>query len=499
MSETAELLLHITITVALVVGLIVFAKINPVISLVIGALYLGLAAGLGAEATTTAVAEGFGNLMAEVGLIIGFGVMLGALLSAMGTLHRIVEAMLRLFGAKRSPYVLGLSSGIIFPAIYFDVALVIMAPMARSIALRTGLSIAPLAGALAIGLEVALLMVPPGAAALAIAATLDIPLGTMLLYGVPFGTVVIIISVFLHTLLMRVTWNHEKDDDPLTDPEHTGEIAGFGGPPQAAAVEAKPAVGHDPRAAELAGGGTVTAVLEEPARDTGLTHEPQLGLDADRQSRQLPLLVALLPLVIPVLLIIARTTTDAAGADVAVLAFLGNPIVALLIGLLIGIVLAIPSMGQDGVEDVIVKGASTSGVILLFTGVAGSLGQVITETGVGDLVADLFSASSAAPLVLAWVVAALLRLAQGSGSVAAITAAALLAPVVDDLGISAVLVWLAAASGAAFGGQVTDNTFWIFKTMLGLTVRGAFQVYTVAQGLLSFVGLAGVLVLSTVV
>jgi H+/gluconate symporter-like permease len=162
MSETAELLLHITITVALVVGLIVFAKINPVISLVIGALYLGLAAGLGAEATTTAVAEGFGNLMAEVGLIIGFGVMLGALLSAMGTLHRIVEAMLRLFGAKRSPYVLGLSSGIIFPAIYFDVALVIMAPMARSIALRTGLSIAPLAGALAIGLEVALLMVPPG-------------------------------------------------------------------------------------------------------------------------------------------------------------------------------------------------------------------------------------------------------------------------------------------------------------------------------------------------
>jgi H+/gluconate symporter-like permease len=110
-------------------------------------------------------------------------------------------------------------------------------------------------------------------------------------------------------------------------------------------------------------------------------------------------------------------------------------------------------------------------------------------------VAGLFSANAAYPLVLAWLVAALLRLAQGSGSVAAITAASLLAPVVGSLGLNPVLIWLAAASGAAFGGHVTDNTFWIFKTLLGLSVRGAFQVYTVAQAVLSFVGLGAVLVL----
>jgi gluconate:H+ symporter, GntP family len=184
---------------------------------------------------------------------------------------------------------------------------------------------------------------------------------------------------------------------------------------------------------------------------------------------------------------------------VAVLGFLGHPVVALLIGLLVGIGLAVPSLGREGVEEVIVRGAATSGVILLFTGVAGSLGQVIAETGVGDLVADLFGATAAAPLVLAWLVAALLRLAQGSGSVAAITAAALLAPIVGDIGIRPELIWLAAASGAALGGHVTDNTFWIFKTLLGLSVRGAFQVYTVAQGVLSFVGLAAVLLLSVFV
>lgn len=492
MAGTTALLIHTAITVAIVVGLIVFAKINPVISLVIGALYLGLAAGLGVEGTTTAVVEGFGNLMAEVGLIIGFGVMLGALLSAMGTLHRIVEGMLRLFGANRSPHVLGLSSGIIFPAIYFDVALVIMAPMARSIALRTGLNIAPLAGALAIGLEVGLLMVPPGAAALAIAASLGIPLGTMLLWGIPFGIVVIVVSIILHTLLMRFTWNHEKDDDPLTDPEHTGEIAGFGGPPGAAPSGEQAAIAHDPRATQLERGDDVGQTDVALVRD--ITHVDDV--DDDRTRGRMPLIVALLPLLVPVLLIVAQTIASVTGAEVAVLEFLGNPVVALLIGLLIGFVLAVPSLGRLGVEEVIVRSAATSGVILLFTGVAGSLGQVITETGVGDLVAGLFSAGAAFPLVLAWLVAALLRLAQGSGSVAAITAAALLAPVVGDLGISAVLIWLAAAAGAAFGGHVTDNTFWMFKTLLGLSVRGTFQVYTVAQSLLAFVGLGAVLVLS---
>ena len=493
MDGTTVLLIHTALTVAIVVGLIVFARINPVISLVIGALYLGLAAGLGVEATTTAVAEGFGNLMAEVGLIIGFGVMLGALLSAMGTLHRIVEGMLRLFGANRSPHVLGLSSGIIFPAIYFDVALVIMAPMARSIALRTGLNIAPLAGALAIGLEVGLLMVPPGAAALAIAASLGIPLGTMLLWGVPFSIVVIVVSIILHTLLMRFTWNHEKDDDPLTDPEHTGEIAGFGGPPGAAPSGEQAAIAHDPRATQLESGGAATAVARDPQLDTGD------DVADDRTRGRMPLIVAILPLLVPVLLIVAQTIASVTGAEVAVLELLGNPVVALLIGLLIGFVLAVPSLGREGVEEVIVRSAGTSGVILLFTGVAGSLGQVIAQTGVGDLVAGLFSAGAAFPLVLAWLVAALLRLAQGSGSVAAITAAALLAPVVGDLGLSAVLIWLAAASGAAFGGHVTDNTFWMFKTLLGLSVRGTFQVYTVAQSLLAFVGLGTVLVLSVFV
>lgn len=437
----SPVLLHTGIAVAGIVVLIVAARLNPVIVLVLGSLYLGLSTGLGFEQTAKAVTEGFGDLMGEVGLIIGFGVLLGSLLSATGALQRIVDLFLRAFGGNRSPYALGLAAGVVFPAIYFDVALVMLAPIARSVAARTGVSVARVGGALAIGLEVGLLMVLPGAGVLAVSGSLGVGLGTMLAAGLVVGVLSIVVAVLLHGLLMRRTWNPDKD-----------EAAGEDG------VE-----------------GISVAAAESP-------------------RRHLPLVVLLLPVLVPLALIVAGTATETAGAKLPWLAFLADPVIALLIGLVLGCLITIWTLSRDAVERALNKGAATSGTILLFTGVAGSLGEVISRTGVGDVVSGLFHAGSGAPLVLAWLVAALLRLAQGSGSVAAITAATLLAPVVGGIGAAPVLVALAAAAGASFGGHVSDNTFWMFRTMLGLSTRGAFQVYTVAQSIMSVVALALVLV-----
>lgn len=445
MSDTL-ILLHTGLAVVGIVLLIVLARINPVIILVLGSLYLGLATGLGFEDTTTAVARGFGDLMAEVGLIIGFGVLLGSLLSTTGTLQRIVELFLRVCGPKKSPYVLGLTSGIVFPAIYFDVALVMLAPIAKSVAARTGVGIAVLAGSLAIGLEVGLLMVLPGAAALAGAGALDVPLGTMLLFGIPVGIVSIVVGIYLHSALVRRTWNPTRDEVTLN-----GGVDGM-----------------------------TVAGAEEP-------------------RRRLPLLVALLPVLIPLALIVSGTFAGTAGIRGGPIAFLADPIVALLIGLLLACVVTVYMLSRDALERSLSKGAATSGTILLFTGVAGSLGEVISRTGIGDIISGLFETSTLSPLLLAWIVAALLRLAQGSGSVAAITASTLLAPVVGGLDTSAVLVLLAAAAGASFGGHVSDNTFWMFRTLLGLSTRGTFQVYTLAQSVMSVVALVVVLGLSVVV
>lgn len=465
---SAAILVHLAIAIAGIVALIVVAKINPVISLVVGALYLGVAGGLGPTGTVGAATVGFGNLMAEVGLIIGFGVMIGAILSANGTMKRVVDGLLKLGGPRVSSYVLGISAGIIFPAIYFDVALVIMAPIAKAIAQRTGRNVAPLAGALAIGLEVGLLMVVPGAAALAMAASLGIDMGTMLAWGVPFGLVLVVASVAVHTWITDHTWNPDRDEEPTAGYTHLASPAG-GSEAPATVASNDPGSDHE----------TVAVRLE----DTEVLQE-------ERQPES-PVVVAMLPIIVPILLIVIATLFRLlTGTVPGAVEFLGDPVVALLTGLLIGIIETIPQVTRDGVDEIITKGSQTSGSILLFTGVAGSLGQVITEVGIGDMLAALFQANAGIPVLLAWLVAALLRIAQGSGSVAAMTGAGILAPVVGSIGMPPMLILLAAASGAAFGGNVTDNTFWIFKQMLGLTTRGAFQVYTVAQSIMAVVGLA---------
>ncbi|GAA2351923.1 SLC13 family permease [Saccharopolyspora halophila] len=456
----ALLLTHLGITVIGIVLMIVALRINPVISLVVGALYLGVAGGMGFADSVSAVTDGFGSLMAEVGLIIGFGVMIGTTLSATGTLQRVVDRFLALAGPKRSPYVLGLTSGIVFPAIYFDVALVILAPIAGAIAKRTGRSLATLAGALAIGLEVGLLIVVPGVAAVTIAGPLGVPLGTVLLWGVPLGIVFILGSIFLHDRLMRLIFNPDTDREP----------------------------DFDDSLFAVAEADTTTTRSDGP----GTARSPAV------KTRQQPLLVAMLPVLVPIVLIVINTIGEVTGNSIAVLAFLGSPVVALIIGLLIGIVLAVPVVGRDGIDDLITKGAQTSGSILLFTGVAGSLGEVINKVGISDMLGSAFSANASIPVLLAWIVAAVLRLAQGSASVAAITAATLLAPIVGTISTPAILILLAAGTGAAFGGHVTDNTFWIFKQMLGFTVKGTFKIYTLAQSTFAVVGLGVCLLLGLV-
>lgn len=468
----AMLLVHLGITIVGVILMIVWGRINPVVSLVVGALYLGLAGGMTADDAVTAVNTGFGDLMMEVGLIIGFGVMIGTTLSATGTMQRVVDGLLKLVGEKRAPYVLGLSSGIVFPSIYFDVALVILAPIAGGIAKRTGRSIATLAGALAIGLEVGLLVVVPGVAAVAVAGPLGVPIGDLLLWGIPLGIVFIIASIWLHSMLMNRIFDPATDREPDFDDSIFGESGGEE---------------HALRPEDHAG---------NPTSDGTAPERQAPAATATRPVRQLPLVVAMLPVIVPVLLILADTITRAAGAELAVLTLLGSPVVALLVGLLFGIVLSVPAVTRNGIDELLTRGAQTAGSILLFTGVAGSLGAVISAVGVSDMLAGLFAANAAIPVLLAWVVAAVLRVAQGSASVAAITAGSLLAPVVGTIGVPPILILLAAGTGAAFGAHVTDNTFWIFKQMLGFTVKGTFKIYTLAQSTFAVLGLAVCMVLN---
>jgi H+/gluconate symporter-like permease len=454
--------LHTAIAIVLAVGLIIAVRVDPVISLIIASLYLGLAAGVGFADTVTAITTGFGSIMADVGLLIGFGVLIGALLHSMGTFTKLVHALLSLVGPGRLPYALAGALSTIFPSIYVDVQVVLAAPLARSSAPHIGRRGLPLlAGAIGTGIFSGYVFVIPGLAAVSIAGLLDIPLGTWLVYGVVLGPLTALVTTFLFSLLLRTRyWNPEHDEER-------------------GAADAR----------ELAS----TEAADERARVAA----------ADAGERGLPLAVLLLPILVPLLLIAFGAFADLGDFSSPAIAFLGDANIALFIGLVGAYVLSRTTAGRESTDGALSSGFSTTGEILLITGIGGSLGQVITATGLDKTLADLFSADAGAPVIvsvlLAWFIAALLHLAIGSVSVAAITAAGIIAPVVASTGVAPIAIGLAIASGSMFALQVNSNFFWMFSSLLNLTTQGALKTMTVVTSMASLISLPAVVAIALVV
>lgn len=444
--------LHTAIAIVLAIGLIIVVKVDPVISLVIASLYLGLASGVGFADTVEAITTGFGSIMADVGLLIGFGVAIGALLHSLGAFRKLVHLLLRAVGPRRLPYALTAALSTIFPSIYVDVQVVLAAPLARTSAPHVGRNgLALLSGAIGTGIFAGYVFVIPGLAAVSIASLLDVKLGEYLLYGTLFGPITAILTTAIFALLLRTRyWNPATDEEP-------------------------------------------------EARDEAQVEDEAAPEEADSG---LPLGVLLLPILVPLLLIAFGAVADVAGFSTPLIAFLGNAAVALFIGLLGAYTLSRWRSGRETTDEALSGGFKTTGEILLITGIGGSLGEVISATGMDQTLANLFSADAGAPVVitilLAWFIAALLHLAIGSVSVAAIAAAGIIGPVVGSTGVAPVAIGLAIASGAMFALQVNSNFFWMFKSLLNLTTQGALKTMTMVTSIASLVSLPPVIVLALV-
>ena len=463
---------HAAIAILAVVLLIIALRVDPVISLVIGSLYLGLAAGLGFEKTLTTIVDGFGSIMAEVGLLIGFGVLIGSLLFSMEALQRLVRVLLRVLGAKRLPYALSAALSTIFPSIYVDVQLVLAAPLARSAAPQLGRNgLGLMGGALTAGILVGYVFVVPGLGTVSIAGLLDVPLGTMLIYGLLIGPITAVVTTFIFSRLLKLGfWNPDKD-------EHASESL----------LEAEAlAGGRNDTTGGAASGGAGDSV------------------DDAADDRKLPsLFVSLLPVLVPLVLIAFGAIADTAGFSNELIAFLGNPVFALFVGLVGAVILARLSIGADRAEQALSKGFDTTGQILLVTGVGGSLGAVIAATDLDQMLGDLFSAESGTPVIvsilLAWLIAAVLHAAIGSISVGAIAAAGIIGPIVGELDVPAAIIGLAIGAGALFALHVNSNFFWMFQTLVGVSTRGTLKALTFVTSLASVVALPLIVLLSLIV
>lgn len=442
--------LHTVVAIALVIALIIWLRVDPVISLVLGCLYLGLASGVGFAGTLKAITDGFGDIMGKVGLLIGFGVVIGSLLHATGTFKRMVQALVSAVGARRLPYAMAGAMSTIFPSIYVDVQVVLSAPVARSAApmlVRNGLPL--LAGAIGTGIFSGYVFVVPGLAVILIAGQMNVSLGTWLLGGLCIGLVTALATTLLFATLLRSSYWKPATDEEVNE-----------------------------------------AMLETEASD----------VQAPDEQHGPGLWLACAPIIVPLLMIAFGAFAKLAGISNDFIAFIGNANLALFVGLLGAYVLSRRLIGQERSKEALTDGFKTSGEILLITGVGGSLGAIITASGMGGELSKLFSADAGGTallsILLAWFVAAVLHVAIGSVSVAALTAAGIIAPVASQLAASPVVVGFAIASGALFAVQVNSNFFWMFKGLLGLSTKGALKTLTMVTCIASVVSLPLVMLAS---
>jgi gluconate:H+ symporter, GntP family len=477
------IVLHAAVAVAAIILLILVPKVNPVFALMIGSLYLGITANLGLVGTLETIVLGFGEMMTDVGLLVAFGVLLGGLLNSLGALQGTIDKLMSLLGPKRLPYGFGLVLSTIFPSIFTDTQVVLGAPIVRASAKRMGPNgLALMSGTLGASAFVANFIVLPGLGTLLIAGLLGSSIGTVLVYGFIVGPVSVVVTVAVWSwLLKRGFWNPARDESVEDAEELDGGVSSTGGSTTSGS-----------RDDEGLGG----------LRTSGLRTNV---MTAERKTvRTLPpLYVSVLPIVIPLVLMVSAATASAAGYELSLLSFVGHPVFALFLGVCGAYLLSRRTFGKQQVEETISKGFHSMGSILVITGVGGSFGAIIAASTLGDTLVEFFSIDSAMPVLLVvlftWVVSAVLHLSTGSTGVAAITAAGILAPVAATLDMPVELIGIAIGSGVLFAVHVNANIFWLFKSLLGLTTRGALKSYTLVTSLVSVVSLVFVLLLGLVV
>lgn len=444
---SAPWLIAVFVAVFVVIAVtIVRFRLNPVLVLLLGAIALGLATGVSFEDVTAGLSSGFGALMAEVGLLITLGVIMGFLMSAYGAVQRIVDGIVSILGRRGSPYAFSVTLATVTPAIYFDVLLVLVAPIARRVADRSDRPAAFLAGPVALGLAAGNALVVPGAAMLAYVGALSLSPSEMLLPGFAVAVPAVVATTYLYGRLVawRGFWDSDLDEDPA-------------------------------------------AVSDEPIEDP------------DPKTPRPGLLSALSPVLTVLILILVEIIGSRGGVESAFLEFVGSPVIAMLAGVLVALAQVTARQDIHAQAQAVDKALETVGTILAVTAVAGSLSVIVAETGMQEVLADLFAIGSALPLLLVWVVAAVLRAAIGGQTVAGLTAIGIVAPLVADLDLSPALVVLAAGAGGCFAGQFTDNAFWMLRSLFGLSTRGTLKTYTLAQSMLSVITLLFVLAADLVV
>jgi gluconate:H+ symporter, GntP family len=479
----ARLIIAAVAGVAVIIAMITWLKIHPFLALTVGSIGVGIGAGLGLNKSGVSFSNGVGSTVASVGLLVALGAMFGKLLADSGGADQIVDTIVTRSSARALPWTMALVGALIGLPMFFEIGLVLLIPVIILVARRSGLPLFRIAIPTLAGLSVMHGLVPPHPGPLVAVAALKANLGLTLALGVlvAIPTVIIAGPIFSRFAAKWV-------DVPVPSLFITDEAEG-------AAAEG--------RASGVATGGRGEAAVQTLPR-TGVATAAG-ATDAVRPRPSFA--VALASILLPVILMLGKAVADVVAPDSksnvkTLLDFIGTPLIALTIAVIFGII-ALGRGGQmskDAVSATLEKSLPPIAGILLIVAAGGGFKQVLIDTGIGNVIAKAIEGSSLSVLLLAWIVAVLIRVATGSATVATVTAAGILAPVATHLTSTHIsLMVLAIGSGSLFLSHVNDAGFWLVKEYMGTSVLQNFKTWTVMECIISVCGLGGVLALSTVI
>lgn len=445
-------LLIVAAGIGVLLFLITKMELNTFISLIITAFLIALALGMPLDKIVESIEGGMGDTLGSIALIFGFGAILGRLVADAGGAQRIAVTLIDQFGQKNIQWAVVISSFIIGIALFFEVGLVLLVPIVYQIAKQSKVSILYLGIPMATALSVTHGFLPPHPGPTVIAQQYDANIGMVLIYGTILAIPAVIIAGPLFTKMIR-----------RINPESF----------------------HKTRAGDF---DSIHTTKTFKLEDT-----PGFGISV---------FTSLLPVILMAVTTIVDLIQDLGNVPdnllFNIIHLIGEPTTALLISVL----LAVYTMGvkRNIPMKQVMQSAEESiraiGMMLLIIGGGGVLKQVLIDGGVGDSVSALFTGSQISPLLLAWLIAAILRIALGSATVAALTTAGLVIPMMQGTSVDPALMVLATGAGSLIASHVNDAGFWMFKEFFGLSLKETFLTWTLLETIISVVGLAGVLILN---
>ncbi|MGQ9445660.1 GntT/GntP/DsdX family permease [[Pasteurella] aerogenes] len=420
-------IIGLLIAVFVLVFLVLRTRVHAFIAMLIASAIAGLIGGMSVNETLGAISKGFGGTLGSIGIVIGLGVMMGSVLEVSGAAEKMAYSFIKMLGKKKEEWALAITGYIVSIPIFVDSAFVILYPVAKALAKNGKRSLLTLGVALAGGLVVTHHTVPPTPGPLGVAGLFNVDIGMMLLTGMAMAVLPVI------GIVLYAKWLDRKY------PEFNQEV-----------------------------------FTEEELKKK---YDDYIE---SREKKALPSLgLSLLPIVLPIVLIfikaifdlVAKNDTGISESGIyQVVSFVGNPIIALAISVLISVYTLLPKVDKHVTAMHLEEGVKTAGIILLVTGAGGALGSVLRDSGAGAQLAEQIANLPISPILIPFIVSTLVRFIQGSGTVAMVTAASISAPILAQIpGVNMLLAAQAATMGSLFFGYFNDSLFWVVNRMMGIS------------------------------